>query len=323
MKQNRSVFSLLLMLMIALMAAGCDRSQSDSPRPNEDNPISLELSEQEPGSPEQEEVPVPDEQPAAPSPDQQLEQSRPESTPSQQTPETPSASGSEEVQETPVMPPSSESASAHSSPLPADFPKELQTRPAAELKNNPKHLDTRLYAVFQNVMEQNFSRKKGTLNVYRLNADGTEGAYELQFDLNSAYDEKGLLNKNGPVEADMKIAETLQAGFNYGQGDRESYATYAQYAQTLEWLKTPLLSDGFALSNLSSLSCTAEDGHYMIEAVYAPEALNKLYDQEIYGTVSSFLQVDGQGNLEVLGWEQVEVIDDYPTVVASSEYTFS
>ena len=60
-------------------------------------------------------------------------------------------------------------------------------------------------------MEQNFSRKKGTLSVYRLNYDGTEGAYELQFDLNAAYDEKGNLNKNAAVDANMKVAETLQA----------------------------------------------------------------------------------------------------------------
>ena len=322
MKQNRSVLPLLLVLLLALMAVGCNRNHSDPPSPSADKSISLELAGEEQtssDSTEKEEAPAPNEQPTTPVP----EQNPPESTPSQEQQETKETPvHSEETKETPVH---SEQAkeTPSSSPLPADFPKELQTLPAEQLKNNPNHLDTRLYAVFQNVMEQNFSRKKGTLTVYRLNADGTKGAYELKFDLNSAYDQKGLLNKNGPVQAEMKIAETLQAGFNYGQGDQERYATYAEYAQTLEWLKTPLLTDGFALSNLSSLSGTAEDGHYLIEATYAPQALNKLYQQEIYGTVSAFLQVDGQGNLEALGWEQVEVIDDYPTVVASSEYTFS
>ena len=67
---------------------------------------------------------------------------------------------------------------------------------------------------------------------------------------------------------------------------------------------------------------TQEDGHYLIEAVYTPEALKSLYDQEIDGTVSSYIQLDQDGNIEQLGWEQIEVIDDYPKTIACSEYTF-
>ena len=54
----------------------------------------------------------------------------------------------------------------------------------------------------------------------------------------------------------MKLAETLQAGINYGQGNREIYKSYDEYTQTLQWLQTPLLAEGFALKNFSSLSLT-------------------------------------------------------------------
>ena len=76
------------------------------------------------------------------------------------------------------------------------------------------------------------------------------------------------------------------------------------------------------LKNFSKLTMTQEDGHYLIEAVYTPEALKSLYDQEIDGTVSSYIQLDQDGNIEQLGWEQIEVIDDYPKTIACSEYTF-
>src|SRR5699024_181836 len=200
-----------------------------------------------------------------PSPSEQLEESRPdgqtepteetaeEESQQEQTDEQPASETEQQAEEsaveteTPVTTPQTS--------LP--FPQELQTRPSEELKNNPQQLDSRLYAVFKNTMEQNFSRKKGTLSVYRLNYDGTEGAYELQFDLSAAYDEKGNLNKNAAVDANMKVAETLQAGINYGQGSRETYKTYQEYADTLEWLKSPLLSDeGFMLKNFSKLTMT-------------------------------------------------------------------
>ena len=196
-------------------------------------------------------------------------------------------------------------------------------RPAEEFKNNPNQLDTRLYSVFKNVMEQNFERKKGTLSVYRLNFDGTEGAYELTFDLSNAYDEEGRLNKRNAIEAQMKVAETMQSGYNYGQGSRENYKSYEEYRKTLDWLKTPLLCEGFALKYFSDLTLTSEDGHYLIEATYSPEGLQELYGNEIYGTVQSFIQIDKDGNLEVLQWEQTEMIDDYPTVTSCSKYTFS
>lgn len=121
----------------------------------------------------------------------------------------------------------------------------------------------------------------------------------------------------------MKSGETLESGFNYGEGNRETYTTYAQYAETLNWLRTPLLTDGFALKNFSDLKLTSEDGHYLIKATYLPAALEKLYDmEEVVGTVTAYLQIDADGNVETLGWEQIEMIDDYPTKVACSEYTF-
>ena len=153
MKQNRSVLPLLLVLLLALMAVGCNRNHSDPPNPSADKSISLELAGEEQtssDSTEQEETPASDEQPTTPAP----EQSQPESTPSQEQQETKETPvNSEKTKETPV---NSEQAkeTPSSSPLPADFPKELQTLPAEQLKNNPNHLDTRLYAVFQNVMEQ-------------------------------------------------------------------------------------------------------------------------------------------------------------------------
>lgn len=203
------------------------------------------------------------------------------------------------------------------------FPQKLMQRPAEEFKNNPNQLDTRLYSVFKNVMEEHFERKKGTLSVYRLNFDGTEGAYELTFDLSNAYDEEGRLNKRNAIEAQMKVAETMQSGYNYGQGSRENYKSYEEYRKTLDWLKTPLLCEGFALKYFSDLTLTSEDGHYLIEATYSPEGLQELYGNEIYGTVQSFIQIDKDGNLEVLEWEQTEIIDDYPTVTSCSKYTFS
>ena len=185
-------------------------------------------------------------------------------------------------------------------------------------------LDTRLYAVFHNVMEQNFDRKKGTLSVYRLNYDGTEGAYELEYDLTNAYDEEGKLNKNMEIDAQLKVAETMQSNINYGQGSREIYTSYDQYAETLDWLKSPLLCDGFALQNFSSLTLTEEEnGIWRITATYTPEALRELYDQDIDGVVTSFIELDKDGNLQLLRWEQTEEVNDYPTVIACGEYSFS
>ena len=107
----------------------------------------------------------------------------------------------------------------------------------------------------------------------------------------------------------MKLAETLQAGINYGQGDREIYNSYNEYIQTLHWLQTPLLTDGFALKNLSSLSLTQEGGSSQIEAVFTPAALKQLFEQEIDGTVTAVLVLADDGSVELLRWEQVEVID--------------
>ncbi len=320
---------LLAVLICSVSFAGCDREVA--PDADKDR-VSLELGTDK--TPEQETpdetldntrpTPNPQEQknePVLPSkPQEKQDEPSSPSTPQNQTPpQAPSEpekekSSQAEQTEKPIKNPSS-------SPLP--FPQELQQRPAQELNKNPNNLDPRLYSVFKNVMEQNFSRKEGTLSVYCLNADGTEGVYELKFDLTNAYDEQGRLNKKMAIKAQMKIAETLQSGYNYGQGKEESYKSYEDYNNTLEWLKTPLLCDGFALENFSDLTLTSKDGHYLIEATYSPEALKKIYGKEIYGTVQSFIQIDSQGNLEVLEWEQSEMIDDYPTVSACSKYTFS
>ena len=317
-------FSLLALLICALALTGCDRSQITAEKNEEEEEISLELSTEQP------------EEDTTRSPDETLTLLRPEDE--EKEPETDTASSEEEASaetdnaepkqegtepaaEQTVETPVTESPVTGSEALP--FSTELLTRPSAELSDNPHKLDTRLYAVFQNVMEQNFSRKEGKLFVYRLNGDGTEGAYELSFDLNNAYDEKGLLNKNAAVTAEMKVGETLESGFNYGQGSRETFSTYAQYAETLDWLRTPLLTDGFALKNFSSLKFGEEDGSYRIEAVYLPAALQQLYEMdEVVGTVTAYLEIDAEGNVKDLGWEQIEVIDDYPTRVACSEYTF-
>jgi len=144
----------------------------------------------------------------------------------------------------------------------------------------------------------------------------------LWADLTNAYDEKGNLNKKAAIEAQMKLAETLQAGINYGQGDREIYNSYDEYIQTLHWLQTPLLTDGFVLKNLSSLSLTQEGGSSQIEAMFTPAALKQLFEQEIDGTVTAVLVLADDGSVELLRWEQVEVIDDYPTTIACGEYSF-
>ena len=60
------------------------------------------------------------------------------------------------------------------------------------------------------------------------------------------------------IDAQLKVAETMQSNINYGQGSREIYTSYDQYAETLDWLKSPLLCDGFALQNFSSLTLTEE-----------------------------------------------------------------
>ena len=147
--------------------------------------------------------------------------------------------------------------------------------------------------------------------------------YSAQESYDKQLEKLGLLNKNAAVTAEMKSGETLESGFNYGQGNREVFSTYAQYAETLNWLRTPLLTDGFALKNFSDLKLTSEDGHYLIEATYLPAALEELYDmEEVVGTVTAYLQIDADGKVEALGWEQIEMIDDYPTKVACSEYTF-
>lgn len=168
--KNR-LFCLLVVLVCALMAAGCGRDAQSAQQ--DTGTVSLELGEDNP---------APEEEPEKkPSPSEQLEQSRPdgqtepteetaeEESQQEQTSEQPASETEQQAEEsaveteTPVTTPQTS--------LP--FPQELQTRPSEELKNNPQQLDSRLYAVFQNVMEQNFDRKKGTLSVYRLNYDGT------------------------------------------------------------------------------------------------------------------------------------------------------
>lgn len=319
--KNR-LFCLLVVLACALMAAGCGRDAQSAHE--ETDTVSLELGSDEASEPEKEETEK------EPSPDEKLEQSRPDSQtePAEETPEE------EEPEEQETKQPADEAGQPANEPavetpvtaaqtsLP--FPQELQTRPADELKNNPQKLDSRLYAVFQNVMEQNFDRKKGTLSVYRLNYDGTEGAYELEYDLTNAYDKEGRLNKNAEIGAQLKVAETMQSNINYGQGSREIYTRYDQYAETLDWLKSPLLCDGFALQNFSSLTLTEEEGDiWRITATYTPEALRKLYDQDIDGVVTSFIELDKDGSLQLLRWEQTEEVNDYPTVIACGEYSFS
>ena len=319
--KNR-LFCLLVVLACALMVTGCGRDTQSSQQ--ETNTVSLELGEDNPAPGEEPEK--------TPSPSEQLEEIRPdgqtepteetaeEESQQEQTDEQPASETEQQAEEsaveteTPVTTPQTS--------LP--FPQELQTRPSEELKNNPQQLDSRLYAVFQNVMEQNFDRKKGTLSVYRLNYDGTEGAYELEYDLTNAYDEEGKLNKNMEIDAQLKVAETMQSNINYGQGSREIYTSYDQYAETLDWLKSPLLCDGFALQNFSSLTLTEEEnGIWRITATYTPEALRELYDQDIDGVVTSLIELDKDGNLQLLRWEQTEEVNDYPTVIACGEYSFS
>lgn len=315
-----TLLCLLAALIISLSLTGCSRDPKPTEQDSEPE-VSLELGEdnsekEENTKPSLAQLGGEDNEKESSEEDKEEEIKSETQLSSSQEEEKPTEEATEKTPE-----PEQETPVSQTQTLP--FSQQLQTRPQEELKENPQKLDTRLYAVFKNTMEQNFSRKKGTLSVYRLNYDGTEGAYELQFDLNAAYDEKGNLNKNAAVDANMKVAETLQAGINYGQGSRETYKTYQEYADTLEWLKSPLLSDeGFMLKNFSKLTITQEDGHYLIETVYTPAALKSLYDQEIDGTVSSYIQLDQDGNIEQLGWEQIEVIDDYPKTIACSEYTF-
>lgn len=319
--KNR-LFCLLVVLACALMVTGCGRDTQSSQQ--ETNTVSLELGEDNP---------APEEEPEKkPSPSEQLEESRPdgqtepteetaeEESQQEQTSEQPASETEQQAEEsaveteTPVTTPQTS--------LP--FPQELQTRPSEELKNNPQQLDSRLYAVFQNVMEQNFDRKKGTLSVYRLNYDGTEGAYELEYDLTNAYDEEGKLNKNMEIDAQLKVAETMQSNINYGQGSREIYTSYDQYAETLDWLKSPLLCDGFALQNFFFADPhRGGERHLAHHRDLHPEALRELYDQDIDGVVTSLIELDKDGNLQLLRWEQTEEVNDYPTVIACGEYSFS
>lgn len=316
--KNR-LLCLLIALACALAVTGCGR-QTQSTEQEETETVSLELGEDKPESEskEPESEPEDSEQQKQPQEDQaQLQESGLAGSESDKPDES-----SEQEPSTPVTEEAKEQAPVTGTQsLP--FSQQLQTRSAEELADNPQKLDTRLYAVFANVMDEHFDRKQGTLSVYRLNYDGTEGAYELKFDITNAYDEEGHLNKNASIQAEMKVAETLQSNFNYGQGDRETYSQYQQYAQTLEWLKSPLLCEGFALKNFSSLTLTQQDGLWRIKAIYTPEALQELYDQEIYGEVSAFMDLDDEGNLQLLRWEQREEIDGYPTVIACGEYSFS
>ncbi len=304
----------LLALLLSLAFAGCSRD------PQPDPPADPLL------PPAEDTLPSSDPQPEESKEDEKQDQ--PQTENSNQSKENESAADTKPEAEKPADPSAqSQPQATEQSPAPTallpNFSKELQTRPASELKDNPQKLDTRLYAVFKNVLEQNFSRKTGVLNVYRLNYDGTEGAYELEFDLTNAYDEKGNLNKKAAIEAEMKIAETLQTGINYGQGSRETYKSYDEYIQTLQWLQTPLLAEGFALKNFSSLSLTQEGGSSQIEAVFTPSALKQLFEQKIDGTVTAVLTLAADGSVELLRWEQVEVIDDYPTLISCGEYSFS
>lgn len=304
----------LLALLLSLAFAGCSRD------PQPDPPADPLL------PPAEDTLPSSDPQPEESKEDEKQDQPQTEnSSPSK---ENESAADTKPESEKPADPSAqSQPQATEQSPAPTallpNFSKELQTRPASELRDNPQKLDTRLYAVFKNVLEQNFSRKTGVLNVYRLNYDGTEGAYELEFDLTNAYDEKGNLNKKAAIEAEMKVAETLQAGINYGQGNREIYKSYDEYTQTLQWLQTPLLAEGFALKNFSSLSLTQEGGSSQIEAVFTPSALKQLFEQTIDGTVTAVLTLAADGSVELLRWEQVEVIDNYPTTISCGEYSFS
>lgn len=329
MKINAALFSLIAVLVCTLALTGCSRDPKNADPVQSDVELELAspdaLPDEDKTTPEKTDS---DDTDPAKEPDKLFEKKddvSPADSPAVTTPSKDDSSSEKPVDETAEQAAPQLAPQPHSQPMQPsilNLPQELQTRPEKELKNNPNKLDTRLYAVFKNVIEQNFSRKKGTLSVYRLNFDGTEGVYELKFDINNAYDENGYLNKNAAVSASMKVAETMQSNYNYGQGTTETYATYAQYRETLDWLQSPLLMEGFALENFSDLTLTVEDGHYLIEATYSSAALNKLYQQEIYGTVQSYLQLDAQGNLEVLAWEQTEIIDDYPTVTSRSEYTF-
>lgn len=303
----------LLALLLSLAFAGCSRD------PQPDPPAAQLL------PPAEDTLPSSDTQPEEPKEDEKQDQ--PQTENSSQSKENESANAAKPEAEKPADPSAqSQPQATEQTPAPTallpNFSKELQTRPSAELKDNPQKLDTRLYAVFKNVLEQNFSRKTGVLEVYRLNYDGTEGTYELEFDLTNAYDENGNLNKKAAIEAQMKLAETLQAGINYGQGNREIYKSYDEYTQTLQWLQTPLLAEGFALKNFSSLSLTQEGGSRQIEAVFTPSALKQLFEQTIDGTVTAVLVLADDGSVELLRWEQVEVIDNYPTTIACGEYSF-
>lgn len=217
--KNR-LFCLLVVLACALMVTGCGRDTQSSQQ--ETNTVSLELGEDNP---------APEEEPEkTPSPSEQLEEIRPGR--SDRTDGGDSRGGITTRTDRRTAGLRDRAAgrgvccrdrdAGDRSRRPA-CPSHRSCRPAPseELKNNPQQLDSRLYAVFQNVMEQNFDRKKGTLSVYRLNYDGTEGAYELEYDLTNAYDEEGKLNKNMEIDAQLKVAETMQSNINYGQGSRE------------------------------------------------------------------------------------------------------
>lgn len=312
---KHTLILLLAAFVLSFSLIGC---KDDEPAATQTETPSLELAE------EQEEVPVPSED--------DLNTELPKETEENKQPETPSDKIPEEsttIEHKPSVPSVSQKEEPEKeknpSPVRKDLPfsQELMTRPAEELKNNPQKLDERLYSVFANVMEQNFDRQEGQLTVHRLNADGTQDAFELTFDLSNSFDEHGNFNRNRPIEARMKAAKTFQSNYNYGSGDTVESESYDDYEKTIEEFKSPLLSSGFVLKNFSDLTLTEEDGQYLILAVFRPQALQKMFNQEIYGTVQAYVQLDADGNVEELGWEQWESEDDSVFLTSFTRFWFS
>ena len=174
-------FSLMALLVCALLFTGCDRSQLTAEKPDDEQEVSLELSTEQP---QEDTTHSPDETLTLLRPDDETEAETTEPSSEENAEEKPSDKGETPADETEpateqtVETPTTSAPIVGSETLP--FSPELMTRPTEELTDNPQKLDIRLYAVFQNVMEQNFSRKEGKLFVYRLNGDGTEDYMAFQ-----------------------------------------------------------------------------------------------------------------------------------------------
>lgn len=194
--------------------------------------------------------------------------------------------------------------------------------PEDSLQPNPRNLDTKLFAIFQNLKNQAFDRKEGIMEVY---TEDTKGIIKqiLQFEVSAAFDEEGKADPQAEIEADMEITSTISNNTGYWENNSLEFGLYCQYQEQMLCLQTPFLGKGFNLASLSELSAKAKGDNFLITATFDQSAAESILERKPEGIIKASAEITKDGKLVVLTLNELTVDpDNTENILSHTQYSF-